>query len=89
MLVLHRRSSSVLELHGQHAFVFSLGLCMFSCKITGTYSKSNGPNVVLCAAVDLYVTGLTILHMTCSPLSLIFIDLSASLLILECFKFVF
>jgi len=45
VLVLHRRSSNVLELHRQHAFVFSLGLCMFSCKITGTCSKSNGPNV--------------------------------------------
>ena len=25
------------------AFVFYLGLCMFSCYITGTWSKSNGP----------------------------------------------
>ena len=27
--------------------VFYLGHCMFSCKITGTCSKSNGPNVLI------------------------------------------
>ena len=28
---------------GQHrTFIFDLGLCLFSCNITGTLSKSNG-----------------------------------------------
>ena len=35
-----------LELGQHRAFVFYLGLCMFSCIITGTWCKSNGPNTV-------------------------------------------
>ena len=35
--------ATLLELRRHRAFVFYLGLCMFSCNITGTWSKSNGP----------------------------------------------
>ena len=33
---------TLLEHHRQRAFVFYLGLRMFSCNITGTWFKSNG-----------------------------------------------
>ena len=50
---------TLLELHRQHAFVFYLGLCMFSCKITGTWFKSNGPkeikeNHVMLLCINMY-----------------------------------
>ena len=35
---------TLLERHGHRPFVFYLGLCMIPCNITGTCSKSKGPN---------------------------------------------
>ena len=45
VLVLPRRSWNVTGTYRQRSFVFYLGLCMFSCNITGTWFKSYGLNV--------------------------------------------
>ena len=58
MHVLPKRSWNVTGTCVQRAFVFYLGLCMFSCNITGTCSKPNGPNVAfLNARIMLYFSG--------------------------------
>ena len=40
--------ATLLERRRHRAIVFYLRLCMFSCNITGTWSKSNGP--IVCSA---------------------------------------
>ena len=45
---------TLLERHKHRAFVFYLGLCMISCNITGTCSKSNGPKVSCASDVYIY-----------------------------------